>query len=271
MDRHAPEGLVEASAAASLADTRVWLSEVSGRYQRVSPILTPRFIPACSDALMAGLGEIQREFGLPVQSHLSENPAEVDWVGELRPEALSYGHAYYENGLFGGAVPTVMAHCVWPSESEFALMERQKIWVAHCPQSNMNLASGIAPLRRYLDAGIPVGLGSDVAAGAHTSIFRAMEDAIGASKLYWRLVDQDAAPLTLAEAFYLGTLGGGRFFGEVGSFLPGFEFDALVIDDGAIPGREGLSVEDRLERVVHLSDERQILRKFVRGVAVELD
>ncbi|MCL2568114.1 MAG: amidohydrolase family protein [Oscillospiraceae bacterium] len=271
MDRHAPPDLVEIDAATSLADTRAWLAEVAGRYQRVSPILTPRFIPACSDALMAGLGEIQREFGLPVQSHLSENPAEVDWVMGLRPDAESYGHAYYKNGLFGGSVPTVMAHCVWPSAGEFALMKRQKVWVAHCPQSNTNLASGIAPVRRYLEAEIPVGLGSDVAAGAHTSIFRAMEDAIGASKLYWRLVDSDAAPLTLAEAFYLGTLGGGRFFGAVGSFLPGFEFDALVIDDAVIPGRVGLSIPDRLARVAHLSDARQIRRKFVRGIEIGLE
>ena len=270
MDRHAPAPLVEIGAAQSLADTRTWLDAVAGRYQRVAPILTPRFIPSCSDALMAGLGALQRAFGLPVQSHLSESRAEIKWVGELCPEAESYGHAYYRNGLFGGEVPTVMAHCVWPSNEEFALMERQKIWVAHCPQSNSNLSSGIAPIRRYIEAGIPVGLGSDVAGGAHTSIFRAMSDAIGVSKLYWRLIDPDARPLTLEEAFYLGTLGGGQFFGRVGSFRPGFEFDALVIDDRVISGGRDLTIPDRLARVVHLSDERQIKHKFVRGTAVAL-
>ena len=270
MDRHAPRPLVESGAAQSLADTRAWLSEIAGRHRRTTPILTPRFIPACSDALMAGLGELQREFGLPVQSHLSESRTEINWVGKLRPDAESYGHAYYRNGLFGGPVPTVMAHCVWPSDKEFALMREQKVWVAHCPQSNINLSSGIAPIRRFLEADIPVGLGSDVAGGAHTSIFRAMVDAIGVSKLYWRLVDQDAAPLTLEEAFYLGTLGGGRFFGQVGNFQPGFAFDALVIDDKAIPGRQDSMLSDRLARVVYLSDERHITRKFVNGLAVTL-
>jgi len=270
MDRHAPPSLVEANAATSLADTRAWLAAIAGRYQRTAPVLTPRFIPSCSDELLAGLGEIQRAFSLPVQSHLSENRSEIAWVGELQPDAESYGHAYYKHGLFGGHVPTVMAHCVWPSEAEFALMKAQKIWVAHCPQSNLNLASGIAPVRRYLDAGIPIGLGSDVAGGAHTSIFRAMVDAIGVSKLYWQLVDSDATPLSLAEAFYLGTRGGGAFFGQVGSFEPGFELDALVIDDRAIPGQRALSLSDRLARVVYLSDERQIRRKFVRGVDVTL-
>ena len=270
MDRHAPAPLCEVSAEASLHDTRMWLSETMGQYQRTAPILTPRFIPSCSNALMAGLGELQREFSLPVQSHLSENPREIAWVGKLVPEAESYGHAYYRNGLFGGEVPTVMAHCVWPTEDEFTLMRRQQIWVAHCPQSNSNLASGIAPVRRYLDAGIPVGLGTDVAGGAHLSIFRAIQDTIAASKLYWRLVDPNTAPLSLEEAFYLATLGGGRFFGQVGSFAEGFEFDALVVDDHALSGSGTFSITDRLARVVYLSDSRHLKRKFVRGLEIPL-
>ena len=270
MDRNAPLALRETDAAASLADTRFWLSKVAGKYRRVSPILTPRFIPACSDELMAGLGALQRETGLPVQSHLSETLQETAWAEDLRPDALSYGHAYWQNGLFGGEAPTVMAHCVWPSEAEFALIKEQNIWVAHCPQSNTNLASGIAPIRRFLDAGIPVGLASDMAGGAHGSIFRAMTDAIAVSKLYWRLVDQEAAALSLEEAFYLGTLGGGRFFGQVGSFLEGYELDALVIDDGAFFGTATYAIPERLARVIYLSDDRHIRRKFVRGEAVAL-
>jgi len=270
MDRNAHPDLVEADAATSLNDTRAWLREIEGRYQRVTPILTPRFIPSCTDELMSGLAEIQGELGLSIQSHLSENQGEVAWVAELAPDSLSYGHAYHRFGLFGGDVSTVMAHCVWPSEAEFHLLREQRVFVAHCPQSNINLSSGIAPARRYLDAGVPMGLGSDVAGGAHTSIFRAMVDAIGVSKLYWRHVDQDSPPLTLEEAFYLGTLGGGRFFGEVGSFAPGFEVDALVIDDQSIPGRRELMIPDRLARTVYLSNDRQIKRKFVGGIEVEL-
>ena len=270
MDRHAPDSLRETDATTSLQDTRLWLSEVMGKYQRTSPILTPRFVPSCSDELLAGLGEIQREFALPVQSHLSENPREIAWVEELVPGAESYGHAYYRHGLFGGAAPTVMAHCVWPTDVEFALMERQEVMVAHCPQSNINIASGIAPVRRFLDAGIPIGLGSDVAGGAHTSIFRAMVDAIGVSKLYWRLMDSDAAPLSLEEGFYLATLGGGAFFGKVGGFEAGFAFDALVIDDADLACVRELSIADRLARVVYLSDARHIQRKFVGGMEISL-
>ena len=102
-------------------------------------------------------------------------------------------------------------------------MKERGVYVAHCAQSNANLASGIAPVRRYMDLGLKVGLGSDVAGGVHTSIFRAMSDAIMASKLRWRLTDDSLKPLTVEEAFYLGTVGGGAFFGKVGSLEKGYD------------------------------------------------
>lgn len=80
-------------------------------------------------------------------------------------------------------------------------MKERGTFIAHCPQSNTNLSSGIAPVRRFIDEGISVGLGSDVAGGACTGIFRAMADAIQVSKLRWRLVDESQKPLTVEEAF----------------------------------------------------------------------
>lgn len=266
MDRNCPETLREASAAASAQNTRAWLERVEGRYSRTRPILTPRFIPSCTDELMGELGGIQRRYGLPVQSHLSESRSEVAWVRELCPGARSYGHAYHAFGLFGGpACPTIMAHCVYSDGEEEALLKAQNVWIAHCPASNMNLSSGIAPVRRFLRDGLSVGLGSDVAGGTHTSIFKAMADAIQVSKLRWRLVDESLEPLTVSEAFYLGTLGGGSFFGKAGSFAPGYEFDALVIDDARYTPQEQIELETRLERTVYLSDERDIRHKFVQG------
>ena len=269
MDRNTPDPLCEGSASQSLADTKRWLETVGGRYINTQPILTPRFVPSCSDALLAGLGEIAREFSLPVQSHLSENKGEIAWVQGLVPDAPSYGHAYHKHGLFGGAVPTVMAHCVWPSDIEFSLMQEQGVWVAHCPQSNINLSSGIAPVRKFLEGGVPVGLGSDVAGGVHTSIFRAIVDAIGVSKLYWRLVDQGAKPLSLEEGFYLATLGGGSFFGTVGSFEAGYALDALVIADKTLRTVQTKTLQDRLAKVIYLSENRHIKEKFVAGKKLE--
>lgn len=90
-------------------------------------------------------------------------------------------------------------------------MKKQGVYIAHCPQSNTNLSSGISPARRYLDEGLHIGLGSDIAGGTSVSILRAMADAIQVSKLYWRLVDSSMKPLTVEEAFYMGTEGGGSF------------------------------------------------------------
>ena len=192
-----------------------------GKYRHTRPILTPRFIPACSDELMAELRTIQKEYGLPVQSHLSENPQEVAWVKELCPKAKSYSDAYFQAGLFGGTYPAVMAHCIWVDEEEIQLMKEQGVYVAHCPQSNANLSSGIAPVRKFLSAGVSIGLGSDMAAGSNTSILRAMADAVQCSKLRWRLVDSEAKPFTFPEVFYMGTLGWRFFFRKRGKFFAG--------------------------------------------------
>lgn len=265
MDRNCPDILREKSAEAAAEDTLLWLSQIRGRYEHTKPVITPRFIPTCSDELMERLGQIAREQGLPVQSHLSENQGEIAWVKELCPWSGFYGDAYDHFGMFGGEVKTVMAHCVWSSKEEQERMKENGVFIAHCPESNTNLSSGIAPIREYLDQGLKVGLGSDIAGGTKESIFFAMAEAIRVSKLRWRLVDNTKGPLTVEEAFFLGTKGGGAFFGEVGSFEEGYELDAVVLDDESIPHPQPLSVRERLERMIYLSDERHITAKYIAG------
>ncbi len=265
MDRNGSPILQETSAEASAQATITWIEDTLNKFENTMPILTPRFTPACTDQLMAKLSQIQKKYHLPMQSHLSENFGEIEWVKELCPGTHFYGEAYHQFQLFGGDCPTIMAHCVHSSEEELALMKKQGVYVAHCPQSNTNLSSGIAPARHYLEAGLHVGLGSDIAGGTSLSILRAMADAIQVSKLYWRLVDSSAKPLTLEEAFYLGTEGGGSFFGKVGSFREGYEFDAVILNSSTIPTPLSLSPKDRLERLVYLSDDRNITGKYVSG------
>ena len=263
MDRNSPDYLRESSAEDALAETRLWLEE-SRRFENCKAILTPRFTPSCSDELMEGLGKLQKEFGVPMQSHISENLSEIEWVKALRPQDDFYGEAYSKFGMFGGKCPTVMAHCVWSTPAERRLMKKNGVFIAHCPQSNMNVSSGIAPIKSYLLEGQRLGLGSDVAGGAHLSIFRAMTDAIQCSKLRWRMVDQNTPALTMPEAFYMATKGGGEFFGKVGSFEPGYEFDAIVMDDSDIPTTRICSLAERLERIVYLSDGKPCA-KYVKG------
>ena len=266
MDRDAPENLREPSADFSAFDTFGWLNNIQGRYENTMPILTPRFLPSCSDQLLNELHEVREAYDLPIQSHLSENPGEVELVHQLFPKAAFYGAGYDHFGLFGGDCKTVMAHCIYSGWDEIDLIRKNGVYVAHCPASNMNLSSGIAPIRKYLELGIHVGLGSDVAGGESESIFRAISDAVQVSKLYWRLVDQRCKPLSFEEAFYLATIGGGEFFGKVGSFDPGYEFDAVVLDDAELCLKNDLTIEQRLQRDVYLeADDDYIAAKFVRG------
>ena len=272
MDREASKALTEDSADLSAYTTFGWINAVKDKFENTHPILTPRFIPCCTDKLMEELREIQMAYGIPVQSHLSESRGEIDFVKFLRPDNPFYGDAYNEYDLFGKNddihtdVKTVMAHCVWSTDEEVELMKRNGVFVAHCPASNMNLTSGIAPIRRYMDLGLNVGLGSDIAGGHSLSLFRAVTDAIQVSKMYFRMVNEAYRPLVFSEAFYLATKGGGRFFGQVGSFEEGYEFDAVVMDDGVLPHPQSLNLAERAERAVYLGlDEKSITAKFVAG------
>ena len=145
-------------------------------------------------------------------------------------------------------------------------MQKNGVFVAHCPASNMNLTSGIASIRKYLDRGLNIGLGSDIAGGHSGSIFRAITDSIQVSKMYFRMVDEAFKPLVFSEAFYLATKGGGKFFGKVGSFEEEFEFDAVIMDDCVLPHPQELDLAERMERAVYLGlDEKNITAKFVAG------
>lgn len=277
MDREASAALTEESAEISAYTTFGWINAVKDKFQNTKPILTPRFIPCCTDKLMEELRQIQMAYGIPVQSHLSESKGEIEFVKFLRPEDPFYGDSYNDYDLFGKNddigtdVRTVMAHCVWSTEEEVELMRKNGVFVAHCPASNMNLTSGIAPIRKYMDRGLHIGLGSDIAGGHSGSIFRAITDAIQVSKMYFRMVDESVRPLIFPEAFYLATKGGGAFFGKAGSFEAGYEFDALVLDDSVLPHPQSIDLAQRMERAVYLGlDEKNITAKFVAGKKIIL-
>ena len=266
MDRNCPDYLREESAEVSAAETVEWIKDVlHKKYKHTRPILTPRFTPSCTDDLMERLKMIQMRYELPLQSHLSENPGEISWVKELCPWSEFYGDAYDKFGLFGSDCPTIMAHCVYSDEKEITRMKENGVYIAHCPESNMNIASGVAPVRRFLAEGLHVGMGSDVAGGSTESIFTAMAHAIQASKLRWRLLDDSLKPLTVEEAFYMATKGGGEFFGRVGSVEEGYEMDAVVLDDTRLEHPQPLDVKKRLERMIYFSDDREIYAKYVEG------
>lgn len=270
MDRNSPDYLSETTAE-SAEETLEWVKDVYHRkYENTHPILTPRFTPTCTDELMEELKKLQMRYQLPLQSHLSENQSEMAWVKELCPWSEIYADAYDRFGLFGADCPTVMAHCVYSDDREIGRMKENGVFIAHCPESNMNVSSGIAPVRKFLEKGLHVGLGSDVAGGSSENLFRAMAHAIQASKLRWRIQDDSLEALTAEEVFYMATKGGGAFFGKVGSFESGYDFDAVVLDDSRLKSPRPLDIRSRLERMLYLADEREVRAKYVKGKEVDL-
>jgi guanine deaminase len=265
MNRNCPDGLTE-SVEEMLEGYEAQINEQKkDENPLVRTIITPRFIPSCTPEMLRACGELAARYQLPVQSHLSENRDEIALVQMLEPESTCYGDAYDRYGLFG-QTPTVMAHCVWTKGEELELVKRRGVMVAHCPTSNFNVASGMAPVRQFLDEGLCVGLGSDISGGHDLSIFRMMVYAIQVSKMHYQQ-NHERRFLTLSEAFWLATKSAGSFFGRVGSFEPGYEFDALVIDDSDL-NHDNYSLLERLERFIYLGDDRQIVNRFCRGMAI---
>lgn len=263
MDRNSPNFLIETTEA-SLRDTEEILIEYSNKYDLVKPIITPRFVPTCTPDLMKGLGKLAEKYSVKIQSHLCENKDEISFVKSLHPESKNYARVYYEAGLLG-QTPTCMAHCVHLEEDEISLMAENKVFAVHCANSNSNLSSGIAPIRNLIDRGIPVALGSDISGGHSLSMMNTMVSTAQVSNLNYALKDRSEKPLNTAEIFYLATKGGGKFFGKVGSFEEGYEFDALIIDDSALPIVKNLTLEERLQKFIYTGDDRNIKVRYVAG------
>ena len=144
------------------------------------------------------------------------------------------------------------------------MLKDGRVFIAHCPTSNENVIAGIAPAAHYLRGGYEIGLGSDVAGGHTLDLFAVLAAAVQVSKLRWRWVDASEKPLTLPEALYMATAGGGRFFGQVGLFEPGYAFDAVVIDDSANRNLRAFSPMERIERCAYLGSVK-VAAKFVDG------
>lgn len=267
MNRNTPNYILE-DTKTSIRETEEIILKYKDKSDIVKPIITPRFVPTCTSELLKGLGDLAVKYNIPVQSHLSENINEIKWVKELEPEFKDYASVYNKFSLFG-QTKTIMAHCIYSTDEEIELMAKNKVYAAHCPNSNYNLSSGIMPVRKFLNADVPLGLGTDISAGHETSIQKVMVSAIQASKIKWLETNKKYKPISTSEAFYLGTKGGGSFFGKVGSFENGYDFDALVIDDSNLGDINNLTLEERIQRFIYIGDDRNIIERYVQGRKIE--
>jgi len=273
-----PDYYRDASAEAGLASSRASIDAI-GRLKDprnlVQPIITPRFIPACTDELLAGLGHLAEETGLLVQTHCSENDWEHNHVMERH--GMSDTNAIDRFGLLRPS--TVLAHGCLLSDDDFALIARRGAGVAHCPLSNTYFGDAVFPTRRALDAGVHVGLGTDIAGGPTASLLAEAAGAVNVSRHLENGVDQqlagdvrgvDGSRITATTAFHLATLGGADVLGApIGLLEPGRRFDAVAIsmdDIDTMPG--GDTTERRFEKLVRLANRHNIVTVWVDGAAV---
>ncbi|BBE31335.1 guanine deaminase [Tepiditoga spiralis] len=257
MDRNCPEFLKE-NTEKSLKETEELILNYKNN-KKSKPIITPRFAPTSTQKLLKGLGELAIKYNIPIQSHLSENQKEVKWVKELYNH--NYSEVYNENNLFG-QTPTLMAHCIYLTKKGIELMKNNRVIAVHCPQSNVNLASGIMPVRTLLNEGLNIGLGSDIGAGHSIAIKRSMVMAIELSKLIYK-DNKNLKPLSTEEVFFMATKGS-DFFGKIGEFNVDFSFDALIIDDSNL-GTTELTLKERLQRFIYIGDDRNIIKRYLNG------
>jgi guanine deaminase len=246
----------------------------------VLPAVTPRFIPACTDEMLAGLASIAAEYGCHVQTHCSES----DW---------QHRHVIDRHGIrdtqsldrFGLLTDrTILAHSILVNDEDIATIADRQSGIAHCPLSNVYLSHAVFPARKVLDRGVNVGLGTDVAGGASPSILDNCRMAVTAARALEDGVDPARAPgdrgtpgsrIDFREAFWMATAGAASVLGlNIGRFAAGYAFDAIVVDAG-IDGSnlriwDGIdSNEDILQKIVYTAGRHNISDVWVQGRRVK--
>ena len=265
MDRNGAPGVLEETTEESERETLRWLEGC--RFEHIKPILTPRFTPSCSDELMGWLGNLAKERGLYVQSHLSESAGEMELVSQLHPECQRYWQTYEKYGLWKDH--TLMAHCVHSDAAERQAIKDHNVVAVHCADSNINISSGICPVKKMLQEGLWVTLGSDIAGGAQLPMYRVITTTIRSSKVRQIMDDWKTDFLTVAEGYYLGTTAGHKYFGAGDGFVVGDKLHAVVLDDSDfVEATRALTVAERFERALYMTHRHNITAVWSDGRCV---
>jgi guanine deaminase len=272
----------DASARSAVADTRELIDYVRSHAHnqdgRVLPVITPRFIPSCSDEALAGLGALALETHAHIQTHCSES----DWAHGYALQRFGETDTFALDrfGLLGRK--TVLAHSNFITDADMATIAGRHAAIAHCAVSNAYFANAVFPLRRTLEKGLHVGLGTDISGGPISSIFDAARATVQASRMLESGVDS-AKPqaergtaesaVTMTTAFHLATAGGGIALDlPIGQFAPGYRFDAMAIDPAIEAGGIRLFGETDqsavLEKILYTASRANIASVWVDGHAV---
>ncbi len=270
MDHHdgTPEWYRDADAAESVAASARSIDavrRVDGGRGLVEPIITPRFVPACTDAALAGLGELAAATGVRVQTHCSESDWEHDHV--LDRCGVTDAHALDAFGLIRDH--SVLAHATHLTDDDRTLLAATGAGVAHCPLSNAYFANRPFSARAALDAEVRVGLGTDVAGGPSPSLLAQCSHAVVASQ---QLADagDPGARIDVATAFWMATLGGAELVGaNVGLITPGRSFDAIAVRVPDVARWSDGAADDVFEeRIIRLTGPQDIVTVWVAGTDI---
>ena len=256
MDQNSPEFLQEDTFKSFKESV-----ELYNKYNSSCPLLeyifSPRFAPVCSPKLMKLVGGFAKENNAYIQTHLSENTDELKWVKELFPECNSYTQVYEKYNILGEK--TILGHAIHLSKKELQIIFGTNSKIAHCPDSNFFLRSGILPLEKIKNSNIDFALASDVAAGTSLSMFNVM-------KMF--VYRQDDVAVTPEEAFYSATLGGAKLLGKediLGSVEVGKEADLVFIQIQNIKEKTKTGI---LSELVYLGSQKIIENVVIAGKSV---
>lgn len=266
MDRNAPEFLVDTPE--SGYDESMDLIKTWHNKGRLHYSVSPRFAVTSTEAqLEKAAALLESADGLYLQTHLAENPAEVQMVSELFPWADDYLAVYEKFGLL--TPRSLFAHSIHLSDDEYCRLAESGSAIAFCPTSNLFIGSGLFDLEKPQSYGVPVAMGTDVGGGTSFSMLRTLGEA-------YKVLQLKGQSLSSLKAFYLATLGGARALrleDKIGTLKPGTEADVIVLNLDGTPliqrrMEEAHSIEDRLFVLMILGDDRCVDATYISGERV---
>ncbi|MCM3389493.1 guanine deaminase [Ureibacillus chungkukjangi] len=280
-DDQCPDYYRDADTATALKETEEFIIEVQQlneqTKQGVYPVVTPRFIPSCTDEALQGLGELAAKYNTHIQSHCSES----DWQHGYVKDRYDKNDAFALNDFGLLQEKSVMAHCNFIADEDAKLFAETGTAAAHCPVSNVFFSNGVFPAKHIHELGVDIGLGTDVSGGFSPSLYDNIRQAVIASRMLEEGVDTtisadkrgvDSSRLTTNEAFYLATAGGGESLSlPIGKIEENYAWDVQIINTNLQNGKLPIfndPLEDIFQKILYLARPENIREVWVQGEKV---
>lgn len=279
MDDHEqnPNYYRDATTDIALNETELFIQEVLELNQKtpqgVYPVVTPRFIPSCTDDSLKGLGTLAAKYDIHIQSHCSES----DWAHSFVQNRFGKNDAFALNDFGLLTEKSIMAHCGFLSDEDMTLFAEKGTAVAHCPISNAYFGNAVTPIAKLLNEyQVEIGLGSDISGGFSPSLFDNIRQAVISSRMLEDGVDKDCcsgkrgvsgSSITLNEAFYLATAGGGESLSlPIGKLAVDYAWDVQIIDSKELPiFSENEPLMEIFQKLLYLSRPEMITEVWIQG------